>query len=302
MTASEENIRSSAAVTYLTEEGARKARPNLTAADQCSWPRRSASKARAVGGDIRIGDQPVTIKARPDHHRQKAAINTPAGLMRSGVADEKLSSSAFPWTHVPGVGKHLLEHPRHRHQHVPEARCALSANRPASHAGAFPLFVKSRVVARLPQFIIGCAGAHGLARGRRWPLGAFYLWISKSYSEGEITLRSTDPTQSPLIDFGLLSDRRDHERAEDCVPHHRRSCCSILSLTPCATKVFPTIFSDRVGLSSRAPTAWNAFQTAVFAKILDTTGIARSAHQDLHRTDRYQEVARERRRARPVPA
>jgi 5-(hydroxymethyl)furfural/furfural oxidase len=103
-------------------------------------------------------------------------------------------------------------------------------------------------------------------------LGTFYLWINKSYSEGEVTLRSTDPSQSPLIDFHLLSDRRDHERMKIAF-----RTIADLALDPqldaVRHEVFPTIFSDRVRAVS-APTNWNAFQTTVFAKILDT-GIAR---------------------------
>ncbi len=88
----------------------------------------------------------------------------------------------------------------------------------------------------------------------------YYLWINKSYSEGEITLRSTDPTQSPLIDFRLLSDRRDHERMKIAFRTIADLALASLSSTAVRHEVFPTIFlgsralslgTDRRGTRSR---------------------------------------------------
>jgi 5-(hydroxymethyl)furfural/furfural oxidase len=270
MTASEENVRSSAAVTYLTEEV--RARPNLTVLTNALAEKVRFEGTRAIGGDIRIGDQRITIKARQTIV-SSGAINTPAVLMRSGVGDaEKLKKLGIPVVaHVPGVGQRLLEHPAigismflkpdvrfpPTDRHHTQAHLRFSSGLD----GCPPADLNMAVLARTAWHAVGAQ------------LGTFYLWINKSYSEGEITLRSTDPSQSPLIDFRLLSDRRDHERMKIAF-----RTIAELALDPqldaVRHEVFPTIFSDRVR-SVSAPTTWNAFQTAVFAKILDT-GIARS--------------------------
>lgn len=227
---------------------------------------------RAIGADIRVDGERAMVKARQTIV-SSGAINTPAVLMRSGVGDaEKLKKLGIPVVaHVPGVGKRLLEHP------------AIGISMFLKPAVRFPPTDRHHTQAhfRFSSGVDGCPPADlnmaVLAR-TAWhavgaQLGTFYLWINKSYSEGEITLRSTDPSQSPLIDFRLLSDRRDHERMKIAF----RTIAELAldpALDPVRHEVFPTIFSDRVRAVS-APTAWNAFQTAVFAKMLDT-GIARS--------------------------
>lgn len=270
MTANEDNVRSSAAVCYLTDDVRR--RRNLTVLTGALAETIRFEGKRAVGADIRIGGEHATVRARQTIV-SSGAINTPAVLMRSGVGDaEKLAKLGIAVVaDVKGVGKRLLEHPAmgismflkpgvrfpSTDRHHTQAHFRFSSG----VDGCSPADLHMAVLARTAWHAVGAQ------------LGTFYLWINKSYSEGEVTLRSTDPSQSPLIDFRLLSDRRDHERMKIAF-----RTIADLALDPgfdaVRHEVFPTIFSDRVRAVS-APTAWNAFQTGVFAKILDT-GVARA--------------------------
>jgi 5-(hydroxymethyl)furfural/furfural oxidase len=269
MTANEDNERSSAAVCYLTDEVRR--RPNLTVLTGALAERVRFDGTRAIGADIRIGSERVTVRARQTIV-SSGAINTPAVLMRSGVGDaSRLKALGIPVVaHVPGVGQRLLEHPAIGISMFlkPDVRFPSTDRHHTQAHFRFSSGVEGCPVADLNMAVLARTAWHAVGA----QLGTFYLWINKSYSEGEITLRSTDPTQSPLIDFRLLSDRRDHERMKIAF-----RTIAELALDPALDgvrhEVFPTIFSDRVRAVS-APTSWNAFQTAVFARVLDT-GIAR---------------------------
>lgn len=269
MTANEDNVRSSAAVCYLTD--AVRARPNLTVLTGALAEKVVFEGTRAVGADVRIGGERASVKARQTIV-SSGAINTPAVLMRSGVGDaEGLRKLGIPVVaHVPGVGKRLLEHPAMGISMFlkPDVRFPRTDRHHTQAHFRFSSGVAGCPVADLNMAVLARTAWHAVGA----QLGTFYLWINKSYSEGEITLRSTDPAQSPLIDFRLLSDRRDHERMKIAF-----RTIAELALDPgldgVRHEVFPTIFSDRVRAVS-APTAWNAFQTGVFAKVLDT-GIAR---------------------------
>lgn len=269
MTASTENVRSSAAISYLTGEVRR--RPNFTVLTGALVEKIRFEGKRAVGVDIRVGDERATIRARQTVV-SSGTINTPAVLMRSGVGPaEKLAKLGISViADVQGVGRRLLEHPAIGISMFlkPDVRYRVTDRHHTQAHFRFSSKVEDCPPADLHMAVLARTAWHDVGA----QLGTYYLWINKSYSEGEITLRSADPAQSPLIDFRLLSDRRDHQRMK--IAFRTIAELAMASeLDGIRHEVFPTIFSDRVR-SVSAPTAWNAFQTGVFAKILDT-GIAR---------------------------
>jgi 5-(hydroxymethyl)furfural/furfural oxidase len=108
------------------------------------------------------------------------------------------------------------------------------------------------------------------AIGRR--LGTIFFWINKSYSTGNVSLRSSRHTDEPVVDFRFLSDQRDLRRMMQCV----RFAGSILKdmhdrgLTGVP---FPTLFSDRVKKVSAVNRA-NALKLGSFGLLLDAVGSA----------------------------
>ena len=99
-------------------------------------------------------------------------------------------------------------------------------------------------------------------------IGSFIVTVYKTYSEtGEVKLAARDWRDEPVVEFNLLSDRRDLERMMDGV---RRF--GAMHLTPTMQAVtadpFPASYSDKVrqvGLINRK----NKLITDALAKLLD---------------------------------
>lgn len=259
--------RASAAIGYLTPEV--RARPNLKIVTDTRVSRLLVEGGTVVGVDIG-GRQ---IRARQTVV-SSGAIGTPALLMRSGFGPESVLRRAGVTVvrKLPGVGANLQEHPalgiscfvrpgnrhldltrNHVHMHL-----RFSSGQDDCPEGDMRMALLSR------------SAWHDVGG----QLGTFYLWVDKSYSRGFVGIASADPDAAPEIDFRLLSDPRDLARLKD---GFRQMADIALDprLDTVRDDVFPTAYSDKVRAVSR-PTRWNAFQTAVFAKILDFAGFARS--------------------------
>ena len=111
---------------------------------------------------------------------------------------------------LPGVGRNLIEHPS------VSISCYLGragrlANLERHHTQAQVRF-SSRLDGCPPGdmciAVLARSGWHAL--GQR--VGSLYFFVNKAYSQGSVTLRSADPREEPLVDFRMLSDRRDLER------------------------------------------------------------------------------------------
>jgi 5-(hydroxymethyl)furfural/furfural oxidase len=118
--------------------------------------------------------------------------------------------------------------------------------------------------------LLARSGWHAI--GQR--VGSLYFFVNKAYSQGSVTLKSADPVDEPLVDFRMLSDRRDLERLRNAF----RFVAEVMAapeLDGVRSKIFPTNYSDRVRRVS-APGLRNAMQMSAFAKILDTFAPLRS--------------------------
>ena len=80
-------------------------------------------------------------------------------------------------------------------------------------------------------------------------------------------MRSADPSEEPLVDFRMLSDRRDLERLRNAF-RFIAEIAAAPELDGMRSKIFPTNYSDRVrGVS--VPGTRNAIQMSVLAAMLD---------------------------------
>jgi 5-(hydroxymethyl)furfural/furfural oxidase len=118
--------------------------------------------------------------------------------------------------------------------------------------------------------LIARSGWHAL--GRR--VGSLYFFVNKAYSQGSVTLRSADPADEPLVDFRMLSDRRDLVRLRNAFRFMAEVAASP-ELDGMRSKIFPTNYSDRVRRVS-SPGLRNAVQMSAFAGILETLPMLRS--------------------------
>lgn len=266
----ERDRRVSCAMAYLTPEVRR--RENLTIRTDTYVRRILLEGTRATGAEIAHAGKIETVRGR-ELILTCGAIHSPAVLMRSGVgAPDELARHNIPVAAaLPGVGRNLIEHP------------SVSVSCYLGRAGRLNDLKRHHTQAqvRFSSRLAGCppgdmciallarSGWHAL--GQR--IGSLYFWVNKSYSQGAVTLRSADPADEPLVDFRMLSDRRDLERLRAAF----RFVAGI-AMAPefdgIRSKIFPTNYSDRVrGVS--VPGLRNALQMRVLATMLDTLPMLR---------------------------
>ena len=200
-------------------------RGNLTVHINALAHRVLVDNGRAVGVEVEIGGERRIINARKEVILSGGAINSPQLLLLSGIgpADELREAGVSPVVDLPGVGKNLQDHldvtaqtwtkssksignslrsiPNHAYM---VARWALRGDGPFTvnpvQGGAF---IRSGYAGELPDlqlvFIPAISNPHGVEK--TWGHG-MTLHVCQLYpkSRGEIRLKSTDPTEHPLID------------------------------------------------------------------------------------------------------
>jgi|SoiMethySBSTD1v2_1073268.scaffolds.fasta_scaffold38794_3 5-(hydroxymethyl)furfural/furfural oxidase len=267
----ENDRRVSCAMAYLTP--AVRARRNLTVRTGTYVRRILFEGTCAVGAEVACGDKSEVVRGR-ELILTCGSIHSPAVLMRSGVGapDELPKHGIAVVAALPGVGRNLIEHPS------VSISCYLGrsgrlANLERHHTQAHVRF-SSRLqgcpAGDMSLAIIARSGWHAV--GRR--VGSLYFWVNKAYSQGVVTLRSADPNEEPLVDFRMLSDRRDLERLRAAF-RFMAEIAAAPELDSMRSKIFPTNYSDRVrGVS--VPGTRNAIQMGVLAAMLDTLPAWRS--------------------------
>jgi len=267
----ENDRRVSTAMAYLSPEVRR--RKNLMIRTESYVRRILFEGKRATGAEIAHAGGAEIVQGR-ETILTCGTIHSPAVLMRSGVGapDELGKHDIAVINALPGVGRNLIEHPS------VSISCYLGragrlANLERHHTQAQVRF-SSRLAGCPPGdmclALLARSGWHAI--GQR--VGSLYFFVNKAYSQGAVTLKSADPVDEPLVDFRMLSDRRDLERLRNAF----RFVAEIMAapeLDGVRSKTFPTNYSDRVRRVS-APGLRNAIQMNAFAKILDTLPPLRS--------------------------
>lgn len=182
--------------------------------------------ARVTGVAYREGDMPREAHARAEVLLCGGAVNTPQILMHSGIgpADHLREIGIEVRVDLPGVGKNLQDHLiagviqwglqpislasatqiPHLIRYLLTRRGMLTSN--LAEGGAFVRF-NPDLPAPDVQYHFGPAHFvdHGQTpmQGHGFALGGLVL---RPKSRGEITLRSTDPFETPLIEPNYLSD------------------------------------------------------------------------------------------------
>lgn len=267
----ENDRRVSCAMAYLSADVRRRA--NLTLRTETYVRRIRFEGTRATAAEIAHADGSEIVQGR-ELILTCGTIHSPAVLMRSGVgAPDELGKHGIAVVKaLPGVGRNLIEHPS------VSISCYLArdgrlANLDRHHTQAQVRF--SSHVANCPPgdmclALIARSGWHAI--GQR--VGSLYFFVNKAYSQGSVTLKSANPIDEPLVDFRLLSDRRDLERLRNAF----RFVAEVMAageLDGVRSKIFPTNYSDRVRRVS-APGLRNAMQMHAFAAVLDTLPPLRS--------------------------
>jgi 5-(hydroxymethyl)furfural/furfural oxidase len=235
--------RVSAAIGYL-DNGTRM-RKNLTISAE------TQVAALLFEGTKCVGVKAV-VKGRETEFRAKevivssGAIHSPAHLLRAGIgpvgALKNLGIEVR--ANLPGVGQRLMDHPSVSVSSFikPDARLTnltrrhiLLALRYSSQIGGAPAG---------DMFVAGVSKSAWHAVGEQ--IASLLLAVYKTYSEtGQVRLVSKDWRAEPMVEFNLLSDRRDLERLMD--GFRRLGAMQVSAALKAATSdPFPATYSDKV--------------------------------------------------------
>ncbi len=197
------------------------------------------------------------------------AIHTPAHLLRAGIgpAGHLRDMGVEVRAHVPGMGQHLMDHPS-----VAVAAWLKPHARITQEWTRRHMYVALRYSSHLDGIPPGDMFL-GVTNKSSWhavgeQIGSFILSVYKTYSDtGQVRLVSRDWRDEPVVQFNLLSDRRDLDRMMDGV---RRA--AEFHLSPIMESViadpFPASYSDKVrqvGILSRR----NKLLTDAIARLMD---------------------------------
>jgi 5-(hydroxymethyl)furfural/furfural oxidase len=257
--------RVSAAMGYLDRETRKRA--NLT-----------ISTNTQVEALLFEGTRCVGVKALVDGKEQEfrgheivlscGAIHSPAHLLRAGIGPVgHLKDMGIPvLMGLPGVGQRLMDHPSislssfvrrgarmngHTRRHI-QLGLRYSSGLPGVPKG-------DMFVAVLSKSAWHAVGAQ---------IGSLLTFVNKTYSEtGQVKLASPDPRAEPVVEFNLLSDRRDLDRL---MSGFRKMAGLQMSAPVKAVtdKPFPASYTDRVRKIG-VVNAKNKILTSIAAALMD---------------------------------
>jgi 5-(hydroxymethyl)furfural/furfural oxidase len=265
--------RVSAAIGYL-DPGTRM-RDNLTISTDTQVSELLFDGNRCVGVKALVTGRPQEFRGN-EVILCSGAIHSPAHLLRAGIgpAGHLHDLGIEVRAHVPGVGQRLQDHPA-----VAVAAFIKPHARIIHDYSRRHIYLALRYSSKLdgiPQgdmFTVVTNKTSWHAVGEQ--IGSFIVTVYKTYSEtGEVKLAARDWRAEPVVEFNLLSDRRDLERMMDGV---RRF--GAMHLTPTMQAVtenpFPASYSDKVRQVGLINTK-NKLITDALAKLLDGPAALRS--------------------------
>ncbi|HXE17419.1 MAG TPA: GMC family oxidoreductase N-terminal domain-containing protein, partial [Stellaceae bacterium] len=226
--------RSSTARAYLDPA---RSRPNLSIVTRATVVRILVEHGRAVGVQYLLGRDPATVRAAREVLLCGGSFNSPQILLLSGIgpADELKLLGIVPVHDLPGVGRHLNEHPnvtltmelnradtftrylRLDRATFHAAQWSLNRTGPFTNSGAATnMYLRSRPELARPDVQLVCLSLGNFAElwfpGLTKPtIHEFDCRIGAIHPEsrGWVKLRSADPHAPPLIQFNLLTERAD---------------------------------------------------------------------------------------------
>jgi 5-(hydroxymethyl)furfural/furfural oxidase len=264
--------RVSAAMGYLDRETRKRA--NLTISTDTQVKELLFEGTRCVGVKAIVGGREQEFRGG-EVILCSGAIHSPAHLLRAGIGPVgHLKEMGIPvLMGLQGVGQRLMDHPsislssfvrpgarmnEHTRRHI-QVGLRYSSGLPGVPPG-------DMFVAVLSKSAWHAVGAQ---------IGSFLTFVNKTYSEtGQVKLASRDPQAEPIVEFNLLSDRRDLERL---MSGFRKMAALQMSapLKAVTDKPFPASYSDRVRKIGVVNTR-NRILTAMAAALMDGPAAVRN--------------------------
>ena len=257
--------RVSAAIGYL--DPATRQRKNLTLSTGTQVSELLFEGTRCVGVRAEVQGRPQEFRAN-EVILSCGAIHSPAHLMRAGIGpvghlkDMGIDVRAG----LAGVGQRLTDHP---------SISVSSYLRPAARMNDFTrrhmtmgLRYSSGLdgISKGDMFVCCVTKSAWHAVGQR--IGSMLIFVNRTCSErGEVKLTSRSWRQEPLVEFNLLSDRRDLDRLMDGF-RRMGKIYTHPAMQAVATNPFPASYSDRVRKLG-VVNLKNKVVTGIAARLLD---------------------------------
>jgi 5-(hydroxymethyl)furfural/furfural oxidase len=257
--------RVSAAIGYL-DPGTR-LRANLTISTDTQVKELLFEGARCVGVKAQVNGRETEFRGN-EVILSSGAIHSPAHLLRAGIgpAGHLRELGIDVRSALPGVGQRLMDHPSISLSSFikPQARLNAITRR--------HILVGLRYSSGLGGAPAGDMFAVCIDKSAWHPvgeqIGSLLLAVYKTYSEtGQVKLASADWRREPIVEFNLLSDRRDLERLMDGFRRAGRLQLSA-ALQAVSSDPFPASYTERVKKIGEVTTK-NRILTSVLAKLLD---------------------------------
>ncbi len=196
------------------------------------------------------------------------AIHSPAHLLRAGIGPVgHLHDMGIPvLMGLPGVGQRLMDHPSISLSSFVRRGARMNEHTRRHIQMGFRYSSGLPGVPRGDMFVAAMTKSAWHAVGAQ--IGSLLTFVNKTYSEtGQVKLASRDPRAEPVVEFNLLSDRRDLDRL---MSGFRKMAGLQMSapLKAVTDKPFPASYTDRVRKIGVVNTK-NKILTTIAAAMMD---------------------------------
>jgi 5-(hydroxymethyl)furfural/furfural oxidase len=239
--------RVSAAIGYL-DSGTRR-RPNLTISAETQVSELLFEGTRCVGVKAMVEGRETEFRVNPSHGEvivSSGAIHSPAHLMRAGIgpAGQLRDLGIEVRANLAGVGQRLMDHPSVSVSAFMKPEARLNGLTRRHILLALRYSSETPGVAPGDMFVAVVSKSAWHAVGEQ--IASQLICVYKTLSEtGQVRLAARDWRAEPIVEFNLLSDRRDLDRLMD---GFRRLGAMHMSaaLQGVVSDPFPASYSDRV--------------------------------------------------------
>jgi 5-(hydroxymethyl)furfural/furfural oxidase len=261
----ESEQRVSAAMGYLDRETRK--RGNLTISTDTRITELLFEGTRCVGVKALVGGREQEFRGR-EIILCSGAIHSPAHLLRAGIGPVgHLKDMGIPvLVGLEGVGQRLMDHPSISLSCYvrPNARMNAHTRRHIQLGLRY-----SSGLAGVPKgdmFVAVMSKSAWHKVGEQ--IGSLLTFVNKTYSEtGQVKLASRDPAVEPIVEFNLLSDRRDLDRLMSGF-RKMAGLQTSAPVTAVTDKPFPASYTDKVRKIGVVNTK-NKILTTIAAAMMD---------------------------------
>jgi 5-(hydroxymethyl)furfural/furfural oxidase len=239
--------RVSAAIGYLDSTTRR--RPNLTISAETQVSELLFEGTRCVGVKAMVEGRETEFRINSGHGEvivSSGAIHSPAHLLRAGIgpAGQLRDLGIEVRANLAGVGQRLMDHPSVSVSSFmkPEARLNGLTRRHILLALRYSSGVDGVAPGDMFVAVVSKSAWHAVGEQIASQLICVYKTLSET---GQVRLAARDWRAEPIVEFNLLSDRRDLDRLMD---GFRRlgSMHMSAALREAVSDPFPASYSDRV--------------------------------------------------------